>query len=183
MNLYSPSAFLRFAGFICAIILIINACSNKDDASPSAAAIFTKGNIDSILYVESSAASEQFLPYQNVDSIRPSSAFTAHADFFKVRLNAKARSVLGADGRLPTGKSFPEGSIIVKDLYSEKTGARKLVAIMKKESANPYSNQNWLWTELLGDGGAYVTVKDKGAQCVNCHSQNSRDFVRVFDLF
>lgn len=183
MKSNSPALFLRLFGLVGAIVLLVNACSQKEDASPTVPAVITKGNIDSILFVESSAASEQFLPYQNVDTVRPSSAFTAHSDYFKVRLNARARSVLGADGRLPVGKSFPDGSIIVKDIYSEKTGVRKLVAIMKKESANPYSAQGWLWNELLDNGGDYVSVKGKGAQCVSCHTTNSRDFVRVFDLF
>ena len=103
--------------------------------------------------------------------------------FFKVRMNAKARSVLGADGKLPVGSVFPEGSIVVKDLYNTVGGARQLVAIMRKESANPYAKEGWLWAEMQADGGAYVSAKDKGVLCTGCHSSNDRDFVRTFDLF
>ena len=160
-------------------LLLAYSCSKENDPGPA----ITTGNIDSILFVQSNAASEQFLPYQNNDSIRRSANSSGHSPYFKVRMNAKARSVLGADGRLPTGASFPEGSIIVKDLYSDPAGSRQLVAIMKKETTNPYAANGWLWNELLTDGGGYVSAKDKGAQCTGCHGANSRDHVRVFDLF
>lgn len=174
---------LRLTGLIAALVIGLNACKKDDGAAPTTPYPITRGNIDSILYLQSSETAQQFLPYKNVDSIWISSAETGHSGFFKVRLNAIARSVLGPDGKLAPGKTFPDGSLIVKDLYTDKNGPRMLVAIMKKESLNPYSAQGWLWNELLEGGGDYVSAKQSGAKCVGCHSANDRDFVRVFDLF
>jgi hypothetical protein len=173
---------LIFALAIGTVMAILqNACTNKSD-NPSPAVILT-GNIDSILYAQSESAAEGFVAYQNKDTVRASNSTSGHSPFFKVRMNAKARSVLGADGKLPVGSVFPEGSIVVKDLYNTVGGARQLVAIMRKESANPYAKEGWLWAEMQADGGAYVSAKDKGVLCTGCHSSNDRDFVRTFDLF
>jgi len=179
MNPVSSLFKIISIGF-CILILADSCDSKKSDPAPLP---ITSGNIDSILFVQSSAANQGYLPYQNKDTIRQSSSASAHSPYFKVRLNAIARSVLDVNGKLPVGKKFPEGSIIVKDLYNLPNGPRQLVAIMKKESANPYAKEGWLWNELLDNGGGYVTVKDKGAACTSCHSSNSRDFVRTFDLF
>ena len=162
-------------------VILVNACNDKSETPGPV--ISTTGNIDSILYAQSESAAEGFVAYQNKDTVRASSSASGHSPFFKVRMNAKARSVLGADGKLPVGSVFPEGSIVVKDLYNTVGGARQLVAIMRKESANPYAKEGWLWSEFQADGGAYVSAKDKGVLCAGCHSSNDRDFVRTFDLF
>lgn len=161
--------------------ILVNACKDKSETAAPVSII--TGNIDSVLFAQSESASEGFVAYQNKDTLRASNSASGHSPFFKVRMNAKARSVLGADGKLPVGAVFPEGSIVVKDLYNTIGGARQLVAIMRKESANPYAKEGWLWSELQADGGAYVSAKDKGVLCAGCHSSNDRDFVRTFDLF
>jgi hypothetical protein len=124
------------------ITILLNACNRTNEKTRPI--VVTRGNIDSNLYAQSESASQLFVAYQNKDTIRASGSASGHSPFFKVRMNDKARSVLGADGKLPVGALFPEGSLIVKDLYNSVAGDRQLVAIMRKESANPSSNGGWL---------------------------------------
>lgn len=163
------------------IAILLNACNRRDEKIKPI--IVTRGNIDSNLYAQSESVTQRFMPYQNKDTIRASSSVSGHSPFFKVRMNAIARAALGSDGKLRVGALFPEGSLIVKDLYNSVGGARQLVAIMRKESANPSSNAGWLWAELQADGGVYVSAKDRGVLCMSCHSENDRDFIRTFNLF
>ncbi len=121
--------------------------------------------------------------YKNDSSILPSSPESAHTAFFRVRFNAKAASALTDNGKLPVNGTFPEGSIIVKDLYNTQNGAKVLYSVLKKDSSNPNSSNGWLWIEYEPNGKEIYNINDKGAGCISCHSNNDRDNVRLFNLF
>lgn len=138
-------------------------------------------NTDSLLFAKSTEPG--FTWYRQNDSIKRSSTASAHSKYFRVRFNAIAQTALTDNGRLPQGSSFPQGSLVVKELYDTTTTPLKLVAIMYKDSTHSLAVNGWVWLELKGDGGMYISATEKGAQCIGCHSVNSRDKVRVFDLF
>lgn len=121
--------------------------------------------------------------YKGDPSVVPSSPQSAHNAFFRVRFNAIASAALIDNGKLSINGTFPEGSIIVKDLYDSQTGSIVLYAVMKKESANANSNKGWLWIEYNAAGKEIYKISSKGNGCVSCHSTNHRDYVRLFDLF
>lgn len=121
--------------------------------------------------------------YRNSDSIRASSKETAHGPWFRVRFNSIAASVLTDNGKLPASKEFPEGSIVVKELYETQQGGLKYLAVMQKNKNHSQINANWLWAEYEADGKVYYGIGQKGNGCVGCHSNNDRDKVRLFDLF
>jgi Cytochrome P460 len=121
--------------------------------------------------------------YKGNTAIVASSSESPHNRFFRVRFNAIAKNALTNNGKLPVGGAFPEGSIIVKELYDSATGQLAFYAIMKKMTGDSNAGSNWLWAEYSPDGKIAYSVTKKGGGCISCHNTNGRDLVRLFDLF
>lgn len=121
--------------------------------------------------------------YQNNPEILPTSEETerAHDNFMRIRFNKKAADVLNQDGHLPKGVMFPDSSIIVKEIYSEKTGAVEVLAVMVKLKGAPNSNKDWLWAEYSPAGDVEYSVSKNGKACISCH-KSTYDNVRIFEL-
>ncbi len=121
--------------------------------------------------------------YQNNPEILPTSIETerAHDNFMRIRFNKKAANVLNQDGHLPKGVMFPDSSIIIKEIYSEKTGAVEVLAVMVKLKGAPNSNKDWLWAEYSPSGDVEYSVSKNGKACVSCH-KSTYDNVRIFEI-
>lgn len=103
--------------------------------------------------------------------------------FIKVRYNAIAASALDSTGKLPVGATFPNGAVVVKEIYNSINGGLKLYAVMKKETSSEYAGSGWLWGEYKPGGDVVFSAAKKGNGCISCHSlANNRDLNRVFDL-
>ena len=103
--------------------------------------------------------------------------------FERVRFNAIAQAALGSTGKLPSGGSFPTGSVIVKEIYSSASGSINLYAVMKKDFSSSVSGSGYQWAEFKPDGTASFSTGSKGEGCISCHSGSAnRDLVRTFDL-
>jgi hypothetical protein len=132
---------------------------------------------DASLFNEISQTSEYY--YQEGAILNPAPA-SPHSTF-KLRFNEIAWSVLDETGELPAGSKFPEGSVIIKEVYS--SGSVALYAVMKKNSVESNAAEGWLWAEYLPNGQLGYSIGQKGLGCTNCHSQGThRDLVRTFDL-
>jgi hypothetical protein len=95
---------------------------------------------------------------------------------FKLRFNAVAVKALTDSCRLPETKLFPEGSLIIKDVYSGSD--LSLYAFMYKRSGK------WLWAEIEPSGSVHHGVNGKESVCTGCHSQNcNRDLVLSFCFY
>lgn len=124
-----------------------------------------------------------FMYYNNITDTLTAAASSPHKPFILVRFNDVALTVLGADGKLQAGKSFPDGSIIVNEIYKKKGGPLDHIAVMMKKPEDINSESGWLWTEFNTDGSAKISAADKGSQCVSCHNgQGNRDLVMTFSL-
>lgn len=100
---------------------------------------------------------------------------------FKLRYNATAFSVLDSTGELPIGSSFPTGSIIVKEIFSDTIIS--ILAVMKKDPSNENAGSGWLWAEYRTDGSVVFGTGKKGDGCISCHGGTpNRDLTRTFDL-
>jgi Cytochrome P460 len=121
--------------------------------------------------------------YKSNSAILASSSESPHNRFFRVRFNEIAKNALTNNGKLPVGGTFPEGSIIAKELYDSATGQLVLYAIMKKASNDANAGNGWLWAEYDAKGQIVYSVTKKGSGCISCHKTNGRDLVRLFDLF
>lgn len=125
-----------------------------------------------------------FTYYKNDNTVLPSSSASAHNSFFRVRFNATAQAALTDNNKLPAGGSFPDGSLIVKELYDSQNGSLALLAVMEKASTNSASGAGWLWAEFKPDGKIVHSTSKKGEGCISCHSlSGNRDYVRLFELF
>lgn len=132
---------------------------------------------DEQLYNESQAGG--LLNFRNGDLLDPLGG-SPHGSF-TLKLNAIAQGVLDSNGKVPENATFPNGSLIVKEVM--KNGKLDLLAIMKKDSTNSFSGQNWLWGEYEPDGQVYYSVSRKGSGCTGCHGGTpNSDLTRVFDL-
>jgi len=163
----------RFAVIALFIFIVLISLTNcKKEASGE----------DKILF-DKSISTSGFTYYKGSDAILPSSNPSAHNPFFRMRYNATALNAMTDNGKLPVGASFPDGSLIVKELYNAQTGALKLLAVMEKSSSNSLSAENWLWAEYEPDGKVAYSIHKKGEGCTGCHSTDARDYNRVFNLF
>lgn len=120
--------------------------------------------------------------YKGNDAVLESSAESPHNDYFRVKFNSTANAVLTDDGKLPADGTFPNGSIVIKELYDTQDGDLKLYAVMKK-SADDNAANGWIWAEYKPDGSTFYSVSEKGGACTSCHSINERDYVRLFEIF
>ncbi len=126
---------------------------------------------------------KEFIYYKNNPAIIPTSDETerAHDNFMRVRFNKIAASVLDSAGKLQKGSSFPDSSIIIKEIYSEKNGPVDILAVMVKLKGAPNSAKDWLWAEYSPAGGVEYSVNKNGKVCVSCH-RSGDDYVRLFDI-
>ena len=153
------------------IIALLQSCK-KDNESTST---------DTELFNEISSTSG-YTFYVGTPGITAGKGNSPHG-FERVRFNSTAQAALDSTGKLPSGASFPTGSIIVKEIYSSATGSINLYAIMKKEPGNSSSGSAYLWAEIKPDATVSFSTSKKGDGCISCHSGSAnRDLVRTFDL-
>jgi len=137
---------------------------------------------DKVLFDKSTAASGLTF-YKSNAAVLPSSNQGGHNKPFRVRFNATAQAALTDNGKLPAGGSFPDGSLIVKEVYDATGNNVEVLAVMEKATTNSSSGAGWLWAEYTPDGKAIFSIDRKGDGCISCHSINARDKVRLFELF
>ncbi len=109
-------------------------------------------------------------------------ASSAHQPLIRVSLNVTAASAL-RDGRLPPGGTFPDGSVLFKEVLSNGR-TPSVYAVMYRDRANAQAGNGWLWAELRPNGGVDYSIANRGGACTGCHllgrgSQN--DSVRIFE--
>ena len=109
------------------------------------------------------------------------SGSSAHVPRIRVSMNATAFGVL-QNGRLPSGATFPDGSIILKEVLDN--GVASVYAVMRKDPGNALAGNGWLWAEYRPDGGTVFALANRGNVCTSCHSLNQgpqNDYVRSFE--
>jgi len=160
--------------------LILFACQEDDLAKQPPINELT--STDSALWAQTQTP--RWLAYRNNTFVLRSDSTSGHSPYFRLRYNEIAWKAMTDDGKLPIGKAFPEGAMIVKDLYNDSSGGLPvLTAVMKKEQLNPLASGGWLWAEYLPGGADYVPLVSKGAACISCHSEDpNRDLTRIFDI-
>jgi hypothetical protein len=165
MNKRTTTTIVLAAG----VLLVFQACRHEVDGLAADKMLFSEAKAGDLVY------------YVNTPGITAPAGDSPHGDF-RVRFNSIAAAALDTiTGELPVGASFPEGSLIVKDVYEG--GNLSLYAIMKKAASDPFNDGGWIWAEIRPDGGVRYSASKKGNDCVGCHSSGTnRDLVRVFDL-
>ena len=159
--------------FIVAITLVFVSCKKEEET------IQNSDTNSGLLLYEKAKITSNFTWYKNVDSLFKKSSGSGHGQaYFKTRFNAIAASKLTNEGKIQNNASFPEGSLIVKELYADEKSL-DLYAILFKDSKNVDADaKGWLWGYIRPGGNVAVSASKKGSSCINCHSQSENiDYV------
>lgn len=110
--------------------------------------------------------------FKQSDVLLNRSTSSGHSQpFLRTRYNAIAANKLDASGNIIAASVFDEGSIIVKELYTNNTTIGRY-AILLKDKNDIYADKNgWVWGYVNSDGSIAESAANKGAACINCHSQ------------
>lgn len=129
-------------------------------------------NVDSNLY-ELAKDTVGYTWFKFSDASLPKSSGSGHsAPFLRTRFNAIATTQLDSLGRVKTGITFPEGSVIVKELLNSDNSLERY-AILLKETTNEFADANgWVWGYIRPNGGVSEKAENKGRSCIFCHAQS-----------
>lgn len=118
--------------------------------------------------------------YKNRSDTLLRSAGSGHSEArLRTRFNPAAATQLDANGKVRAGASFPDSSLIVKELIIAGTLSRYAVMLKLRGSANA-SAGGWLWAYYAPDGSPQIGIAGRGTACVSCHS-GGIDYVRMND--
>lgn len=155
-----------------AFVVLIASCTKDKGVVPSQGI-----TSDDQLYAY--MLSQTYSYYQSsVTPITSTSGPGAHNGTFFLKFNSKAAAALGGDGKLPVNGSFPDSSLIVKELYNG--GASPYVYAVMMKSKSPFAKNGWLWAEYNPGGSVAYSIKKDGLICINCHT-GGRDYLWSFD--
>lgn len=115
---------------------------------------------------------EGFTWYQNSDILLNRSAASGHTEaFLRTRYNSVASTHLDATGKVKAQTVFNEGSLIVKELWSNESTINRY-AILYKQSEHEFADENgWVWGYINADQTVEVPSSEKGVSCISCHMQ------------
>ncbi|MEY4595043.1 MAG: hypothetical protein RIQ47_1453 [Bacteroidota bacterium] len=147
--------------FLIVLLLVSFACTKEDQL---------KGT-DKELYDEAKA-STIFFWYKFNSSLLPKSAGSGHNfSYLRTRYNVTAASQLDTLGKIKPGAVFPEGSLIVKELYRSSTSLSRYAILKKNSSSSDADANGWVWGYIDADENVAEPAKNKGSACTGCHSQ------------
>jgi len=96
-----------------------------------------------------------------------------------VRYNAVATTQLDAAGKVRSGATFPDSSVIVKELSSG-SGVNVYAVMMKLNGSASAGFGGWIWAEFTANGGTKYSTSGRGGACSSCHSVGI-DYTRMND--
>jgi len=164
--------FLKFATLLLMVSVAFSSCKKDEDDTPAPSTPQTS-------LFDLTKSNSGYLYYQS-GALLPGTSPSPHGSF-KLRFNDIAQAALDTAGKLPTGSSFPENSLIVKELFTN--GTLELLAIMRKKPTDGNAGSGWVWAEYKPDGTEVYSESKKGAACISCHSSTkNRDLLKTFDL-
>ncbi len=153
-------------------VAIINSCKKEEKA------------IDKELY-ELAKETSGFVWYKNSSSLLSKSSGSGHPQTsLRTRYNAIAASKLDANGKIMANAIFPEGALVVKELY-ENASSLIRYAILYKKSDSPFADEKgWVWGYVNADGKVTEAASNKGKACISCHNQgNNIDYMLMNKYF
>ena len=147
--------------FCLVIIWTINSCNKEKDATGT----------DKELY-DMAKATSSFTWFNNSSSLLSKSSGSGHDQpLLRTRYNSVAAAKLDPSGKIMTGATFPEGSVIVKELYENATTLSRYAVLYKKSASKDADANGWVWGYVDADGTVAEAASKKGSSCISCHSQ------------
>ena len=123
--------------------------------------------------------------YKNSSALLDKSSGSGHPQpFLRTWYNTAAATQLDSSGKIMPGAAFPEGSLVVKELY-ENSNSRARYAILFKDSDHPDADaRGWVWGYINADGSVAEPASKKGSSCIGCHSQDGNiDYMLMNKFF
>lgn len=147
-----------------ALLTISTLISCKKDSAPS--------NTDADIY-EKSKSSTGFTYFKNSDELLGKSSGTGHSQpFLRTRYNSVAAAKLDSSGKIIEGAIFPEGSLIVKELFENATTLDRYAILYKNSSSPDADAKGWVWGYIEANGTVVEPASKKGGSCISCHTQS-----------
>ena len=171
---------MGFRTFVLIFAVAFTSCSDDPTNDPGSG-----GSADEALFnhITQTDPFTSYALFPNADSVTMGTlnGSNAHQPLVRVSLNATALGALQGD-TLPAGSSFPNGSVVFKQIISG--GQTTLYAVMRKDSASANAGNGWLWAEYGTDGSVVYSVENNGSACISCHLREDgpeNDHVRTFE--
>jgi Cytochrome P460 len=149
-----------FGIFILGISFI--GCKHERDTDP----------LDSDLLDLARRGSDDTWYKENADLL-PRSAGSGHAQaLLRTRFNPTAAAMLDTNGQVLPNTVFPDGSVIVKELWDDNS-TLSLYALLYKKPDHQYADADgWVWGYVRPSGEVVESASNLGAACRDCHSGN-----------
>jgi len=139
----------------------INSCKKEKKAEGTDKELF-----------EMAKSTNGFVWYKNSSELLNKSSGSGHPQpFLKTRYNSVAATKLDSNGKIITGETFPEGSLIVKELYDNSTTLGRYAILYKNSGSADADAKGWIWGYINADGKVSESASKKGGSCIGCHSQ------------
>jgi hypothetical protein len=162
-------------------LLIISGCREKEATSPTSPDHPTVN--DAQLYQMVLTVPKAAFFKHSPDTI-PGNNGGAHAGNILVWYNAKAATQLDAQGKVQSNPSFPDSSLIVKQIFTSANVTTAYAILFKLRAATNAGAGGWVWSELSANGTPLASANSKGSGCSGCHSTVSGlnfDYTRMND--
>lgn len=140
--------------------------------------------VDNSLY-EMSKTTSGFVWYKNSSTQLSKSSGSAHPfPLLRTRYNSVAAGKLNQDGKIISGSTFPEGSLIVKELNNNSSTLERYAILYKNSSSEFADAKGWVWGYINADGSVAESASNKGKSCISCHSQSDNiDYMLMNKFF
>lgn len=157
--MFSRFSFIIFSFAIC--LTTISSCKKKKVTG-----------LDKELY-EMAKTTSGFVWYNKSSDLKDKSSGTGHSQpFLRTRYNSIAATKLDSTGKILPNSIFPEGSLIVKELYSNSSTLDRYAILLKKTGSEDADAKGWVWGYVNADGTVAEAASKKGSSCISCHSQS-----------
>lgn len=163
------------------LFLLITGCGEKESTSISPTDQPTV--TDAQLYQMALTTPKAAFYKNSTDTIAGNSG-GAHAGKILVWYNAKAATQLDAQGKVKSNPSFPDSSLIVKQIFTSTNVTTAYAILFKLRNATNAGAGGWVWSELNANGAPLASANSKGSGCSGCHSTGSGlnfDYTRMND--
>lgn len=156
------------------LLLILHSCKKET---------VTATGMDSQMYAIANDLTG-YVWYKKTDSLLAKSSGSGHDfPFLRTRYNLAAASQLNGAGKVLNGAVFPEGSMIVKELFDANKNFKRY-AILYKQSAGENADANgWIWGYINEDKTVAEPSANKGVACISCHSQANNIQYNLMNLY
>jgi hypothetical protein len=113
-----------------------------------------------------------FVWYKNSSSLLSKSSGSGHPQTsLRTRYNAAAATKLDANGKITANATFPEGALIVKELFENSTTVSRYAILYKKTDSPSADAKGWVWGYIDANGKVAEPASNKGKACISCHNQ------------